>query len=131
MRDNLFLFFVAVICFGLIFSVYQKETVLRKGRTFYMALRPVDPRSIIQGDYMELRYAANVKCLKLDGQNVGRGAEKDCDVKLKNNLPSSFFFQEGFAPIYSRAKYAVLKYDGKDTAVLYGLADENLKELKP
>ena len=95
-----------------------------------MDLRPVDPRSIMQGDYMQLRYAEDSKCLKLDGQNVGR-ADKNCDIKLKNNLPSSFFFQEGYANIYSRAKYAILKYDGKGTAVLYGLADENLRELKP
>ncbi|MCL2887770.1 MAG: GDYXXLXY domain-containing protein [Elusimicrobia bacterium] len=164
MRVKLFLLFIFLICAALVYSVWQKESVLKSGKTFYMQLRPVDPRSLMQGDYMALRYAEDSLCLTLDEKNIGhsgnkadldsvppeallsdRQAEVDqtikdailkskagkCDIKLKNNLPSSFFFQEGYAGIYSRAKYAILKYDGKDTAVLYGLTDENLQELKP
>lgn len=37
--------------------VLQKQRVLDEGRTVLLALRPVDPRSLMQGDYMVLRYA--------------------------------------------------------------------------
>jgi len=37
--------------------VLQKQRVLDGGRTVLLELRPVDPRSLMQGDYMVLRYA--------------------------------------------------------------------------
>ncbi|MDO4725182.1 MAG: GDYXXLXY domain-containing protein [Comamonadaceae bacterium] len=37
-------------------SVLGFETLLRQGRTVYLELAPVDPRSLMQGDYMALRY---------------------------------------------------------------------------
>ncbi len=38
-------------------GVWEKEALLRSGRTVFVALAPVDPRSIMQGDYMALRFA--------------------------------------------------------------------------
>ena len=38
-------------------SIYSKETLLRKGEIVYLELAPVDPRSMMQGDYMALRFA--------------------------------------------------------------------------
>ncbi|PTQ90346.1 GDYXXLXY domain-containing protein [Agitococcus lubricus] len=38
-------------------SIWQKERVLANGKTVYLALAPVDPRSLMQGDYMRLRFA--------------------------------------------------------------------------
>ncbi len=37
--------------------VVQKELVLQHGRTVLLELAPVDPRSLMQGDYMVLSYA--------------------------------------------------------------------------
>ncbi|MEQ9333110.1 GDYXXLXY domain-containing protein [Thalassobaculum sp.] len=37
--------------------ILQKQRVLDDGRTVLLTLRPADPRSLMQGDYMELRYA--------------------------------------------------------------------------
>jgi uncharacterized membrane-anchored protein len=37
-------------------SIYHKEQVLAHGQTVYLALAPVDPRSLMQGDYMRLRF---------------------------------------------------------------------------
>lgn len=34
----------------------DKELLLARGRTVYLELAPVDPRSLIQGDYMRLAY---------------------------------------------------------------------------
>ena len=38
------------------FSIYSKEQHINKGETVYLELAPVDPRSLMQGDYMALRY---------------------------------------------------------------------------
>ncbi len=38
-------------------GIWQKERVIRTGRTIFMELAPVDPRSLMQGDYMALRFA--------------------------------------------------------------------------
>lgn len=37
-------------------SIYQKEVLLENGQVVYLKLAPVDPRSIMQGDYMTLRF---------------------------------------------------------------------------
>lgn len=47
----------AAFVFGNFYTmVEQKEALLEKGQTVYLALAPVDPRSIMQGDYMALNY---------------------------------------------------------------------------
>ena len=38
-------------------SIFQKEQILEKGTVVIMELAPVDPRSLMQGDYMALDYA--------------------------------------------------------------------------
>jgi uncharacterized membrane-anchored protein len=38
-------------------STMQKETILHRGKRIFLALAPVDPRSLMQGDYMRLNYA--------------------------------------------------------------------------
>jgi len=38
-------------------SIYSKEKHLTDGKIIYLELAPVDPRSIMQGDYMALRFA--------------------------------------------------------------------------
>lgn len=46
-----------VIILGLVnWSIIGKEKHLREGRVVYLDLVPVDPRSIMQGDYMALRF---------------------------------------------------------------------------
>ena len=37
-------------------SIYQKEQTLRDGQLVLFELAPVDPRSLMHGDYMSLRY---------------------------------------------------------------------------
>lgn len=41
-------------------AIFQKERIVRSARTLLLELRPVDPRSLIQGDYMALAFADNV-----------------------------------------------------------------------
>ncbi len=39
-------------------DIVQKEAIIRDGTRFVVALRPVDPRSLMQGDYMTLNFAS-------------------------------------------------------------------------
>lgn len=50
--------FIVTIMIFVIFNVmiYQKQKILRTGQTVYLSIAPVDPRSLIQGDYMTFRY---------------------------------------------------------------------------
>jgi uncharacterized membrane-anchored protein len=57
----------AVVLLGLLaaltaagLTIRAKEQILAEGRTVLLELAPVDPRSLIQGDYMALRYAPKV-----------------------------------------------------------------------
>lgn len=48
---------LALVLVAMNLLILQKQRVLDDGRTVLLALRPADPRSLMQGDYMELRYA--------------------------------------------------------------------------
>lgn len=39
------------------YTIWQRQQVLEHGQPMLLDLRPVDPRSLMQGDYMVLRYA--------------------------------------------------------------------------
>jgi len=47
---------LAVILVLVNWSIAGKEKQLAEGRVVYLELAPVDPRSLIQGDYMALRF---------------------------------------------------------------------------
>lgn len=47
-------------------AIWQKERLIRGGRAVFVALAPVDPRSLMQGDYMALRFATNEETLLRD-----------------------------------------------------------------
>jgi uncharacterized membrane-anchored protein len=49
---------VTLLCALLLvnWSIYQKEDLLENGKVIYLKLAPVDPRSLMQGDYMALRF---------------------------------------------------------------------------
>ncbi len=61
----------AVLVFGALnFAIVAKERIQREGERVYLTLAPVDPRSLMQGDYMALRFAL-VQALE---RNNERGA---------------------------------------------------------
>jgi uncharacterized membrane-anchored protein len=137
-------------------SVFDKEVLLSDGQLVLLELAPVDPRSLMQGDYMNLRYviSENINrdsipkrgfCIvKLEDDGVAK------KVRLQENLTpvnndeysiaytsvkwrginigaESFFFQEGTGKKYEEAKYGGLKIDNKGNSLLVGLYDENRK----
>ncbi len=136
-------------------SIMKKEGILENGNMMLLRLAPVDPRSLMQGDYMVLRYAlvnnvskdrlANKGCIvvKLDENKVAEF------VKVYDNTPlnegehllfyrnrdglrigaESFFFQEGDAKLYSKARYGELKVDRLGASVLVGLRGADFSSL--
>ena len=58
MRRALVLISALLILIGVNASIYGKEQLLKNGRVVLLELAPVDPRSLMQGDYMALRFKA-------------------------------------------------------------------------
>ena len=141
---------LVIVVFNLM--IIHKERALQSGRMIYLELAPVDPRSLMQGDYMRLRYKLardlsfpeegnHLVYLTLKQSNV---ATKVSQAQTPGSIPifvsyydgkavfatDSYFFQEGSRSVYSKARYGELRVDSAGTAVLSGLADENLKPIK-
>ena len=48
------------------FTIWQRENLLRNGQVLLLELAPVDPRSLMQGDYMALRFTVSQKLGPVD-----------------------------------------------------------------
>lgn len=141
------------------FSIFQTETSLAQGRVIFLELAPVDPRSLIQGDYMQLNYALTDQLrgmndlpergqlvLRVDEQNVATFERVYQGEALAPNeillnyrkqdwevwiAPESFFFQEGHAGYYEEAEYGALRVADNGQAMLVGLQGEDFNPLGP
>ncbi|GIU29074.1 GDYXXLXY domain-containing protein [Shewanella schlegeliana] len=67
-------------------DIYQKEQQLAHGKIVRLALAPVDPRSLMQGDYMSLNYAIAAPLSSLVEMETGQGL---LQVGLDHNLVAS------------------------------------------
>lgn len=153
------LWLVAVV--GLLFvnySIYGREQLITNGQPILLELAPVDPRSLIQGDYMALRYQITTELENQDLPPRGKVVITVADngvasfVRVDDGTPlgpnerllnyyrhewqidlgaPSFFFEEGTADAYVDAKYGEMRVDEGGTSVLIGLRDENLQPLGP
>jgi uncharacterized membrane-anchored protein len=130
-------------------SIVGKERIKTHGERIFLELAPVDPRSLMQGDYMALRFAiadrlsteaSGSAALALDPRGVAtldpvprkdslriRYRLRDGGIWLGTN---AYFFEEGTASRYVHARYGEFRLD-RDTgeAVLVGLRDEKLQPL--
>lgn len=135
-------------------QIMGKERIIREGTTVLLRLAPVDPRSLLQGDYMALRYritdevqraaqAADVSdglaVVELgdmneagfvaiyDGQQI---AANQALVRFRKRGDSvriasdAFFFEEGQWPTYQNARFGEIRVDADGDAVLIGLRDD-------
>ena len=150
---------LALVLVATVALVVQKEAVLAGGRVVLLELAPVDPRSLIQGDYMVLDYAisqtwregieapqedGNV-VLHLDAHDVGTFVRYEKpgtppgpeEVRVRFRVRNmrlrlgaeAFFFQEGHADRYALARYGELRVMDNGTSVLVGLRDANYQLL--
>jgi uncharacterized membrane-anchored protein len=140
-------------------SIIKKETLLSDGKLILLELAPVDPRSLMQGDYMRLRYAISENInydsiskrgfcvVKLEETGIAKKVRIQDDrtpINEKEYLieytskgwrginigAESFFFQEGEAEKYENAKYGGIKVDNQGNSLLIGLYDENRIEIE-
>lgn len=139
-------------------SIFEKENILRDGKLVLLKLAPVDPRSLMQGDYMRLSYDISNHifsdsipkrgyCIvKLDNDGIGTRIRLQDDIMPINegeyaivytannwriNIGAeSYFFEEGQAKKYEVAKYGGMKIDNKGNNILIGLYDKDLKKIE-
>jgi uncharacterized membrane-anchored protein len=154
---------VAVVAVMLAFvnvSVFKKESALRSGEQLYLRLAPLDPRSLMQGDYMILEFEVARKMLYLPELEGAKYVVVEVDergvgefVRLDDGSPlgprerrvlfarrgkgagvwigaDSFFFEEGRAKEFERARYGGLKLAASGAVVLEGMYDEALGRIK-
>ncbi len=149
------------------YSIVKKEKTLSKGKLVLLELAPVDPRSLMQGDYMRLQYKIaqtrdfrepqivpeiekipkfGYLIVQLDSNHVAQKIrlQKDLQPLKSDEIPikyhknkwqiylgaESFFFQEGNAKKYEKAKYGALRVDKKGNSILTNLYNEKIEPIK-
>ncbi|MBL4649175.1 MAG: GDYXXLXY domain-containing protein [Aureispira sp.] len=148
------IFILNLLLFFAVFNwmVAEKEETIKSGTLVLLDLYPLDPRSLMQGDYMRLRYemtrswnrekdfASRGYCIVKQGENNIASYERlqsnntnlaEGEVAIKYYGSSrtikigaeSFLFEEGQASTYDRAKYGGLRVAENGSAVLVGLYD--------
>lgn len=157
---NLLLWLFALLAVVVInVLVIQKEQLSATGQLVLLELAPVDPRSLVQGDYMRLRYdisdevetETNMRdgfiVVRLDSENVARYvriydqntslAQDELLLRFRQRTydvrvgPESFFFQEGTAKYYNNARYGEFRVSKSGDVLLTGLRGEDFEELGP
>jgi uncharacterized membrane-anchored protein len=138
------------------YSIHGKEQVIRTGEPIYLELAPVDPRSLMQGDYMALRFqladaiesslsgvpsGANQQApIVLDDHGVAMlaasGADSDLHIRyrLRNGRvwlgTNAYFFEEGAAARFADARYGEFRVNrASGEAVLVALRDSEMRVL--
>lgn len=138
-------------------EVSKKERLLAAGHVVHLELAPVDPRSLIQGDYMQLDYAiarrtAHERSWPRDGALVVQADEFGVAqfVRLDRGEPletgqrrltyrirggrlqvgtNAYYFQEGDARRYEQARYGELRVAEDGTSLLVALLDDRQQRL--
>jgi uncharacterized membrane-anchored protein len=141
------------------FGIYQRERLLTGGTTIFLRLSPVDPRSLIQGDYMRLNFEAADQAFRggasaakadghivvsLDPNGIGRFArfgdgrppapgEIALRYRVRGGQPNfatnAFFFEEGSADRYAAAAYGEFRVGADGDMILTGLRGPRLEPL--
>jgi len=126
-------------------SIVAKERIKTGGERIYLALAPVDPRSLMQGDYMALRFELAQR-LPTDQGGYATVVVAPNGVATLNTEPhaqglriryrirhgqawigtNAYFFEEGTADRYAGARYGEFRVDrDSGEAVLVGLTGDD------
>ena len=159
MRDTILWMMTLLVLTTVNVQIVRKEHLQQHGETMLLRLAPRDPRSLIQGDYMQLRYDLpdwlRSDALPRDGKvvvhldehqvaNILRRHTLDEPLAEGESLlryrrregrvqlgAQAFFFQEGHAQYYANARYGELRVDSDGDSVLVGLRDSEFNPLGP
>ena len=161
MRNIVLLLTAAVVLVLVNYNIWQREELVSRGRTVLLELAPVDPRSLMQGDYMALRFRLANEAfppgritglkdgrivLAVDSRDVGtfrRFADQDRPAadevliryRIRKGQPkfatNAFFFQENQGDCYREAKYGEFRLSSDGEAILVALRGADLQTLGP
>ena len=159
MKNRLLIFGgLALVLVAVNAFIVQKERLLASGDVVLLELAPVDPRSLIQGDYMRLEYDAARQAMpqaswartgrivvRLDSSRVARfvrlheggplaPGERLLEYRMRRSRmqigSDAFFFQEGHAARYAGARYGELRVAPGGSSVLVGLRDASRRPIR-
>jgi len=159
MRNLLLLVTTLLILGAINFNVAGRERLLDNGRVVLLELAPVDPRSLMQGDYMALRFqlaneafagqdlqnfADGQLVATLDERNVATfarfadgaalaGNEALMRYRVRNGIAkfatNAFFFEEGRGDDYTAARFGEFRLASDGEMLLTRLRDKDLTVL--
>lgn len=155
MRRWLIVAWVVAAAVGINAAAYQKEARLVSGEQIFLPLAPVDPRSLMQGDYMALRFVlaeavtsdamSGAVVVTLDARRVATFARLDDGAKLgpderrvrytsRGGRPvfgaDAFFFEEGRAKAFEAARFGGMRVDDAGQLMLESMHDEALRRIE-
>jgi uncharacterized membrane-anchored protein len=98
----------------------KKEALLRSGQTVYLALAPVDPRSIMQGDYMALNYTVmnHLNMDHFDSPQIRRPASGRIVIQIDSQKVGTFVRYDQGEPLAPGEH--LLKYHHSDWQAVIG-----------
>lgn len=135
-------------------QITKKEAIAAQGNTVLLRLAPRDPRSLLQGDYMALRYAmADTVATRAEEAEITDGlivtelvehgeatfvalydgqqlSDTQQLLRFRRRGDSvrlasdAYFFEEGTWETYQAARFGELRVNDSGEAVLVGLRDE-------
>ena len=149
---------LAILAFANL-GIYQRERLLAEGRIVLLRLSPVDPRSLMQGDYMRLNFedadqafptfgpapkADGHVVVLVDPSGVGRyrrfadgrplaPGEIALRYRIRGGRPNfatnAYFFEEGKADDLAGAAYGEFRVGADGDMILTGLRGPRLEPL--
>ncbi len=141
-------------------NIWQKEHLIQTGEKLYIRLAPVDPRSLMQRNYMALNFEMPRHAIEpalgaqrpfaiveLNNNNVATfvrlaspgdtltPTQRRVQLTPKNGqwtfVTDAWFFQKGQGQRWEAAKYGEFRLAPDGTALLVGMANENLEAITP
>jgi len=152
---------IATVLLVINVEIAGKEKIVRNGETVLLRIAPRDPRSLLQGDYMALRYtmAATVAreaeqsgmndgtaVIELGELNEARFVSLYTGQQLQDGqqllqyrkrgesvrlASDAYFFEEGSGQEYRNASFGEIRVNANGDAVLIGLRDAAGEQLGP
>ena len=146
---------------GVNWTIAQREQLIREGAVARLELAPVDPRSLMQGDYMALRFQLADQArrtgsdrktddghiiVKPDEKGIARYVRHDAgeplapgELRMRYRVregrvkfaTNAWFFQEGHAQQYERARYGEFRVAPSGDMLLVNMLGEKLERLGP
>jgi uncharacterized membrane-anchored protein len=139
-------------------GIWQKERLIAQSQSMFVELVPVDPRSLMQGDYMALDFriptataqgapCGSHRCMavaKADGRGIVTMSRLSAGEPLGAGeflieltrrrgrwamVTDAWHFREGEADRWARAKYGEFRVDSAGRALLVGMRGPNLEAL--